>query len=90
MTTAPVTPASFWQNCIALFTTVNVALGTATTIVSSVDDLALALKAQTEIIKETSENDAIIKRLDLQDRITARKQARLPLPTTETEEASDK
>ena len=80
---SPVNP-SLWSNFIALFGTVNVALGTVTTIVSSVDDLALAGKAQTSLIKDTSINDADLKRIDLADRIAARQALRL---TTSTPDA---
>lgn len=77
---SPVNP-SLWSNFIALFTTVNVALGTITTVVSSVDDLALAGKAQTSLIKDTSINDADLKRIDLAERIAARKAIALPAST---------
>jgi hypothetical protein len=55
-----------------------VAISTCTTAVMVVDDLVVAAQAQTAIIKDTSINDASIKRLDLADRIAARAAKSIP------------
>ncbi len=82
-TAAPVTPvlpkATFWSVVSDFFGMSTVTLNTITTGLQAVNDLAVAAQAQTSIIKDTSINDADIKRLDLADRIAERKLNRVTL-----------
>ena len=65
--------ATLWSTFTGLFTSATVILGATTKLATAIDDLASALLSQTSIIKDTSANDADIKRLDLQARIAAHK-----------------
>ena len=77
---------SLWSNIKALFGCAQVAIGTATIIVSAIDDMAVAAQAQTSIIRDTSLNDVAIKRIDLDDRIAARKAQQVADKATATAE----
>ena len=80
-TAVPVTPVvkpGFWSTMSDFFGMATVAVSTGTTIITAVNDLAVAAQAQTSIIKDTSINDADIKRIDLDDRMAARKAKSLP------------
>jgi len=68
-------------NCKEAFGAISVILGATTKVATTLDDLASALQSQTSIIKDTSANDADIKRLDLQARIEAHK-LKLSAPAT--------
>lgn len=74
MTTTPTTDTKpgFWSNMSDLFSLITVGIGTATKAVTAVDDIVTAAQAQTALIKDTSIADADLKRLDLEDRMTAR------------------
>ncbi len=72
---------SLWSNFLSLFGAVDVVFGTITTVVGSIDDMAVAAKAQTAIIRDTSIHDADMKRITLDARMAARtaKLAETPL-----------
>ena len=70
-------PASLWSNCKDLFNMTAVAVSTCTTAITAIDDLVVAAQAQTSLIKDTSIHDADFKRIELAERMTARKQLRI-------------